>query len=295
MVSVFLRGGLGNQLFQYAAGLYLARRQSTKVTFRTDLLPGQADSIADVSRWPGQLNEFKGTGTIRCWKNQPPSSTHFLSKVLQLLRILGDSAPSLFVRLGILTGERNSALSFSKLPRIWFVDSYCASSTPALNLGEELRKQVTDISNPTPSFLGLVEEAKTLKPIMVHIRLGDYQNLKHLFGEPQYERIVAAVKEVNTDSTPQVWLFTDSPDKTEKGFMDRLGVSRVIGPGDLIRPIENLVLMSKGSALFCSNSTFSWWAAFLMGNEGSVRYPALDDLPNRVFAGDLALEGWRPY
>ena len=295
MITVFLRGGLGNQLFQYSAGLYLARTQDTKVEFRSDLLPSCVDAVAGVSRWPSQLSEFSSNAVVKCWKNQPKGSTHFFSKVLQVIRILSDLAPGVFVRLGLLTGERNSAPNLLGLPKVWLVDSYCSSQVPALGLGDELRKRICEIEEPSTNYLELIREANALRPIIVHIRLGDYRNLKHLYGKPDFSRISSQVREVNIEFKSPVWVFSDSPEDLDAEFRKHMGVSKVLGPKDLLRPIENLVLMSKGSALICSNSTFSWWAAFLMGDHGSVYYPALDGPRVQIFAGDLILEGWRSF
>lgn len=295
MIRVFLRGGLGNQLFQYSAGWYLARKQGTKVDFRTDLLPKTPDAIAGVSRWPSQLGEFKNSAIIRCRKNQPTGSTHLLSKILQLVRMLSDLLPDFFIRIGVLAGEKKSSPNLTKLSRLWLIDSYCSSSLPAVSLGEELRGEIADVTNPTATFLELVKEAKEIEPIVVHIRLGDYRSLKHLYGEPQFARIAVLIREINPDFRRPVWLFSDSPEDLDATIRSDLGVSKVFGPEDLVRPIENLVLMSKGSALICSNSTFSWWAAFLMGDRGSVYYPALQGLPNTIFSGGLVLKGWKAY
>lgn len=294
-MKVFLRGGLGNQLFQYSAGKYLSRKQATEVEFRTDLLPPAADSIAGVSRWPSQLSEFSNNEIVWCKKNQPDGATHVLSKFLQAIRMLGDLFPSLFLRFGLLVGEKNSAPDLSHLPRLWLIDSYCSSSLPARNLGDELRHEITSIKNPSPKFLEHSKEASEVDPIVVHIRLGDYRNLKHLYGEPDFSRIASLLNEVNPAHKEPVWLFSDSPQDIDEKAKKELGVTNVFGPGDLKRPIENMVLMSRGSVLICSNSTFSWWAAFLKGDKGKVYYPESEGLPNRIFSGDLVLDGWKAF
>jgi hypothetical protein len=295
MLRVFIKGGLGNQLFQYAGGLYLARRQKTDVVFHTDLLPEKTDWIGGVSRWPSQLSEFNGTTSVACRRNQPPGSTHLLSKILQLLGKISDLLPGLFVKFGILNGERNTSPTLSNLPKLRLIDSYLASPLPALALGQELRDQILDIESPSVEYLNLSREANSTRPIMIHVRLGDYLNLTKLFGEPQFDRIVDALKEANPEKAFPVWLFSDSPEVLSQSILSELGVSKVIGPEDLVRPIENLVLMSQGAALICSNSTFSWWAAFLMQDSDRVFYPELKNLPNKVFSGDLILKGWRQF
>lgn len=292
---MFLRGGLGNQLFQYAAGVFIARKQGTRVLFRTDLLPAEADSIGLVSRWPNQLSEFRSEGSTNHCKHQPKGSTHLISKVLQLIRVLGDLMPNLLLSFGVLTGERNSAPSFTNLRKLRIVDSYCSSAVPAIELGQELRSQIRDITFPSESYLELANEATNLRPIIVHLRLGDYQNFKHLYGEPQYESIVKVVKFHTHDQKVPVWVFTDSPDRVPDQILNKLGANKVIGPGALSRPIENLVLMSMGSVLICSNSTFSWWAAFLKGESRHVFFPQTAGLPHEIFSRDMLIEGWTSY
>ena len=66
-VSVFLRGGLGNQLFQYSAGLKISRMTGKKLILRTDLLPIQEDKIGGISRWPNQISEFSHLVILSSW------------------------------------------------------------------------------------------------------------------------------------------------------------------------------------------------------------------------------------
>jgi hypothetical protein len=212
-----------------------------------------------------------------------------------VIRLLGDFMPNLFLTFGVLTGERNSAPSFANPRKLRIIDSYCSSAIPAVELGEELRIQIRDITVPSASFLELAKEAINQKPIIVHVRLGDYQNFKHLYGEPQYERIAKVVKFHTQAHKVPVWVFTDSPDRVPEQILAKLGADKVIGPEDLERPIENLVLMSMGSVLICSNSTFSWWAAFLIGESGKVFFPQTAGVPQEIFSRDMVIEGWMPY
>ena len=295
MIRVFLRGGLGNQLFQYTAGVFIGRKQGTNVLFRTDLLPAEADSIGLVSRWPSQLSEFRSEGSVSKLKHQPPGSTHLLSKFMHVLGVFADVFPKLFLALGVLAGQRQFQPSIFQTKNIRLVDSYCSSSIPALYLGEELRDQIRDINAPSEDFLALVQEAQRERPTIVHVRLGDYQNLKHLYGEPQYESISKVIDLCHRSNKSRVWVFTDSPTLISQQVMAKLGADKVIGPENLKRPIENLVLMSMGATLICSNSTFSWWSAFLMGKNGTVFYPKGRGLPHEIFSKDMVIEGWNSF
>lgn len=295
MIKVFLRGGLGNQLFQYSAGVFLSRKLGSRVLFRTDLLPAEADSIGEISRWPNQLSEFRSEVLVDDRRHQPKGATHLVSKLLQIVRTLSDLAPNIFLAFGVLAGERSFSNIFTIPRKVTLVDSYCSSSIPALDLGKGLRNQIRDISNPSASYRELAKQAIRDRPIVIHLRLGDYQHLKHLYGEPHYESIVKLVKHHAKTHRAPVWVFTDSPELVYGQLQAELEADKVIGPKDLERPIENLVLMSMGSVLICSNSTFSWWAAFLIGKSEAVYYPRPVGLPHEIFSGDMVIEGWKAY
>jgi hypothetical protein len=294
-VRVFLRGGLGNQLFQYAAGMFLSRKQNEDLELRHDLLPNAWDSIMDIPRCPVQLDSFRFEGTLCCNKSQPAGKTHFFSKVLQLQRVLADIAPKLFLRMGVLAGETSNSPDFLTLQSVRTLNAYCTSLIPALMLGESLRKQIRDVVNPSPMFLDLSRQASASSPIIVHIRLGDYLKLSHLFGATDYDAISKEIDRVKNSNFAPVWLFTDSPSDLTHGIEQSLGVSRIVGPDTIESPVENLVLMASGSHFIAANSTFSWWAAFLKGEGGHVSFPKTLGSGHNIFSKDMTLKGWRSY
>jgi hypothetical protein len=294
-VEVFLRGGLGNQLFQYAAGHYLADKQNEEAIFRTDLLPVRPDSIANISRWPIQLSDFKFHGTLSSKSNQPYGSTNGFSKFMQAGRLLGDLSPQTMIRLGYLFGETYLPEDYQSLPPIRQINSYCTSAQPAMHLGNLLRNQISSLVRPSREFQDVMAKSERLNPTMVHLRLGDYRGLRNLYGEASLEKLKEVIEATAASSGGPVWLFTDSPEDVGIEFTTQLGISKVLGPNLLPIPVENLIAMSSGANLICANSTFSWWAAFLKGPNGKVFYPEARGTPIRVFKDDLVLWDWKSY
>ena len=294
-IEIFLRGGLGNQLFQYAAGLYLADKQHEEAIFRSDLLPLKADSIANVSRWPIQINAFNFHGTISSKSNQPHGLTNGFSKLMQVGRLIGDYLPQVMTRLGFLAGESYIPDDFSSLPPIRQINSYCSSAQPVKALEDSLRAQITNLVNPSGKFQEIIAESKEMRPTVVHLRLGDYRGLQDLYGTANFDKLRKVIESESCALDGPVWLFTDSPEDVGIELQNRLGVTKIFGPNLLQAPIENMIAMSSGANLFCANSTFSWWAAFLKGPNGNVFYPEATGIPIRVFKGDMVLWDWRCY
>lgn len=294
-VSVFLRGGLGNQLFQYAMGLHVARRQRDQLILRTDLLPLTPDFVANASRWPNQICDFRSEGTFYGCNNQPPGRTNSMSKAMQALRMIGDFAPVQLLKLGIIAGETTKAPDTSKLGGIWLINSYCSSAQPAIELGDDLRAQIQDLVAPTSEFLKTLEESKSANPVIVHLRLGDYKNFPSLYGVLNLTKVKDYLDTIVEVSSTPIWIFTDSPEDVREDAKRLFGDTRILGPDELTSPIENMLIMSSGSQLVCANSTFSWWAAFLMGDDGKVHYPKSKVATVDNFGENMILSGWRAY
>lgn len=291
---VFLRGGLGNQLFQYSTGVHLSQSFGLELEIRADLLPSQPDQIGGISRWPAQISEFEHFGTLTYRSQQPPMGTNLFSKVFQLMRSFGDVAPNVTAMLGWHANETNARI-FPRLPdRVRLINSYAAIKDYAQLNRNILRHQTSTLVSPSRTFLRLRETIEALQPTVLHIRLGDYIGLEHIYGPMRIERFEAGIGRLRPREREQpVWIFTDSPDFIDSKIKKRLGVSRVVAPSCGMSPLENLLLMGKGGALVASNSSFSWWAAFLAKDGHPVVAPCFDSAKaNNFDRKDSSRFGW---
>ena len=119
------------------------------------------------------------------------------------------------------------------------------------------------LKNP-PAWLRKLESySEQENPIVVHVRAGDYKNIAELgiLSPDYFDRAISRAVEINPDS--RIWVFSD-------GFEDAMnllpkkyeGVYRFI-TDDLWNSAAHLEAMRLGKCFVLSNSTFSWWAAFL--------------------------------
>ncbi len=294
-LHVFLRGGLGNQLFQYSTGIAIAQVQDRELVLRGDLLPKSEDSIGGVSRWPSQIADFSHSGRIFTHSNQPVGRTNVFGKWMQIMRLLGDKSPSLVAGLGWLASENGGDPEPLLERPIRLINSYCSAKGLAFSYRDRFRHEITCVTNPSADFEQLTKEIQQSEPVAIHLRQGDYVNLSHIYGTSSLVFLKSALEELGQRvDLRNVWLFTDTPSSTPSVILDYLSPQRVIGPQDLTRPLENLVLMSQSKALVAANSSFSWWAAFLTSPGTPVVAPRFINAPVNNFSSQSELDpNWR--
>ena len=125
-------------------------------------------------------------------------------------------------------------------------------------------------------------------PVALHIRRGDYlinSGNHHNLTDEYYEH---ALKEFDNDR--QVVILTDDPEWALNNSLfedDRFIVSEGNGP------YHDLYLMTQCSDFIISNSTFSWWGAWL-ADKGKVVAPETWFGPNNSHKStrDLYPEHW---
>jgi hypothetical protein len=290
--EIFLRGGLGNQLFQYAFGLQISKIRGVDPVFREDLLPLFEDKIGEVSRWPNQISGFKHSGQLVFRDHQPEGATNLFGKLKQVQRMIGDVALPILLGFGVLASEkRGLPEGTSFLDRVRSVNSYVTSASFAKLNRTQILREVNSIVCPSSTFKSLSLEIEEKLPTVVHLRMGDYLALKDIYGELSVDYLKKALKSVSASNNKPIWLFTQDRKELDSDTLSTLRPEKIIDSSDLPSPLETMALMAKGDGLICSNSTFSWWAAFLKVNNGSVVVPDFAAVVN-VFSESMVMDGW---
>jgi hypothetical protein len=120
----------------------------------------------------------------------------------------------------------------------------------------------------------MAEEITTVKPIVVHVRRGDYLRLRSEFGlvGVDYYKSALDVLLDQLGSRP-IYVFSDSPEIAKSEFSKIQGGLLFVDPPKSSEPAESIVLMSNASAHVLSNSTFAFWGALLNENNPVVIAP----------------------
>lgn len=242
-ITVELHGGLGNQMFQYAAGYALARHHGVKL-------------VLDLRRF--------GEYRLRSYLlDRFPLATHDTLE--------GDNAPALIHkikrRLGFL--QKNDSAVYNE-PHYHFNDNFFSLASDITLKGyfqswkyfdvvrEDIRRQFT-----LAPKAALPKDRVT---VSLHVRRGDYvtdKNAQKVHGvdlEQYYKQSVEMMQTLYGVDITFV-LFSDDPAFIREEFAYLKNV--VVAEGDPAAPEQDIALMATCNHHILANSTFSWWGAWL--------------------------------
>jgi hypothetical protein len=250
MIIVRLRGGLGNQLFEYACGRALALRNGAPL--KLDLTNYRDRSYAERRSY--LLDRFQITA----------SEAGVLELKLahggRIARAATALAPSRRFRTfseGTLRFQPEVAAARGNVYLLgyWQCERYFA------DCADTVRSEFALRGEPQGESLRLLREIEDCESVSVHVRRGDFLTEPgfHACGLEYYqsaaESIATAVR------APHYYVFSDDPAWTKEHFTLQPAV--FVSHNGAGRPEEDLRLMRRCKHHIIANSTFSWWGAWL--------------------------------
>lgn len=249
--------GLGNQLFQYAAGRAVAERTGTRLRLDASYFgiePNRRFELdnfrirAKVVRGPAKSAEFMADHTAEdAWIREHYGAEPLREPHYHYSGVLEQAGPEAFL-IGYWQSERNFAPVAGRLRR----------ELRFKRLGRAARALRREIE-ATPDSVAL------------HVRRGDYAedpDTNRKFGTcpPEYYADAAAViREQRRD--PTFFVFSDDPGWCAEN-LELPGRSRVIS--GCTAAYEDLALIAACEDAITANSSFSWWGAWLGESEHSI-------------------------
>lgn len=261
---VELSGGLGNQLFQYFAGMSL--NNPGKIKFQS--VDKNTKLLIPILKLRG-LPHNSIEKTIEPHRNAGVYSRacRYALRKNKVLRFVTFKLFRVYKSEGVgydvnffLTGKYRRIIgyfqSYRYIPEMIHLDGFI-------------------LNKPSDKLIELMKEVEKVNPTAVHIRGGDYANLSESFGMLSQNYYAAALEEINKLCPGKViWVFTNDLKHTQKILAELdLQVSKILTEDDL-DTIETMILMSHSQRIVISNSTFSWWVAYLRGLNKIVVAPA---------------------
>lgn len=242
-VIVRLRGGLGNQLFQWAAGFSLSRRLGG------ELLLDASEIGANRERIDQRFFELSYFGI----------EAHHPRRTVPRLRWLRNE--SVFREKSFAFDPAFANISEGCELRGYFQSwRYFADDAELLvsilRNGYQLGGRAEDV------LRGLRGQEWTA----VHVRRGDYKNFPEKFlllGRTYFDK---AIKQVQQGKPGPVIVFAEDSEEVSELVPN---AALVVDSSVVNRPGDVMMMMSLSTALVGSNSTLSWWAGLTHLSGGS--------------------------
>jgi hypothetical protein len=260
-ITVRLFGGLGNQLFQYVAGLDSSIKAGLPLKFDFSWINASySQSISDISDFnffSEANNRFKHESSIPKFKTER-LKTKLASKSATAAKFFSLHSPTEpgFINLdGLKQGIKLRGYYQSYL----YYDSLRKNSGP---LDWSLKKASINFENAKREL-----EAKPF--IALHVRGGDYlkkTNIYHKLEKAYYKEALKELKSTLGDI--RVCVFSDDTQYAKKLFYGEPELE--FFSQENLRASEAMLLMSSAQGIIIGNSTFSYWAAMI--NAGDYIY-----------------------
>jgi hypothetical protein len=259
MIIVRLKGGLGNQLFQYALGRTLAKRRLTALRLDTTLIsidPNRRYSLAAwnvraalVTASDRRLFRLYWAIRRRVFRRQPYYRCAFINE---------------------------QAFPYDPnilhTPRMCVLDGYWQSEKYFADVEPLIRREFTLRWEPSAASRQVAQNIRASNSVFLHIRRGDAIHDPRgaaFHGTPApayYDHAVAYIAARVAD--PHFFVFSDEPQWVKQNLdlpyrmtvIDHNPPSNAGAPG---REHEDLWLMSLCRHAILANSSFSWWGAWL--------------------------------
>lgn len=247
-VVVRVTGGVGNQLFQFAAGVALAERLGGRL-----LLDIEAFATDPLRRY--RLNQLRN----------PPQvlSKRELSRLLEP----GWIKRNVFRRRGLRVVQHHQA---SFRPDVLEVDEACYldgywQSLRYFESAKEIIRQKVEFPRELPAVNGLLGQARSERIASVHIRRGDYANVNALrdwHGVLPIRHYFESLQLLDARfGLEGVFVFTDDPEWVGQNFQPDLPLTIVSTLSS--DELDDLAVMRSCRYHVLANSSFSWWGAWL--------------------------------
>ena len=254
MIIVRFRGGLGNQLFQYAAAYSLAVSKGaelksdlytyTKHPYRKYELNNFNVRLPEATR--EEVHRFTGSNFISRYLNK--KNNYF-------------NCPAVFAQ-----PHYHFYDDFFSLPVPIYLSGYWQSEKYFLNTADALRKIFVPANTLDERNADLIATMKSTSSVAIHIRRTDYTGERKglSFFQPMgldyYQRAIEAIdKKIDN---PRYFIFSDDIAWSRQQLKD-LKDATFVDHNTGADSYKDLLVMSACRHQVIANSTFSWWAAWL--------------------------------
>lgn len=295
MIIVSLRGGLGNQMFQYAAGLAAARASGVPLVLDTvylnDRFPRPAFSPRtynlDIFHVQDKMTALSKASAAA------PIPGAWLGIDLALALAEDTFGTRMFLkekRRSVFDPEVVSGAKELFLWGFWQTPKYFKGIEDELRAAFRFRYPLEG------EAVRIAEDIKKNNSVSLHVRRADYVASKYekTYGKTNLSYYEKAVKMIGGKvKDPKFYIFSDDIEWCKKNIKSSFPVEYMERDSEGPKASHHLQLMSLCKHNIIANSTFSWWGAWLNRNPGkTVIAPSVWHFGEEPGEEEIIPHGW---
>ena len=253
-IKIKLTGGLGNQMFQFATGYAIAKKNDLDLSL--DLSWFKRRQVHNGF----ELHKVFDIYSKVSFLNNPASFKEILNKIDKTFHIFNE--PHFHYTRNILNIPKRCFLKGYWQSELYFKD-YTHDIKKIFSLNMQLDKKNSLIAN----------DINYNNSISIHIRRGDFllkKNTEHYVDLSKY--YLKAIEDSSKSfDNPKYFIFSDDPLWVTKNFITNYSHT-VVNLNHGTKSFLDMYLMSLCKSNILANSSFSWWGAWLNNKENKAVY-----------------------
>lgn len=265
MIIVKLMGGMGNQMFQYAAGRRLAIKHKTilklDLTFLLDRTPRENFTYRDYDLDVFNIKEYFASASEI---NRFVQDTGLIDKIKRKLRM----------KVLIQEPHFNFFQPLLSAPRNSYLEGYWQSEKYFKDIEQVIRNEFTLKSDLDYDSKKMADKIISSEAVCLNVRRADYVNnpiLNKVYSVCDLEYYFKCIDYISERvSNPQFFIFSDDIEWCKNNLPINWS-STIVSHKYAGKKFEYyLKLMTLCKHYIIPNSTFAWWAAWLNENPKKI-------------------------
>ena len=282
-------GGLGNQMFQYAAGRALSLERGLPLRLDLSGFAGyglhHGFLLKTLLDCPVEVATQSDVRNILGW--QYPASVR---------RLLMRPQFAAFRRKGFVVEPYfHYWPGIKKVPNACYLAGYWQTEKYFLDVAHHIRRDFTFKSPLMGMNAELSQQIVKVNSVSLHVRRGDYvsnDKNKAVYGTCSLEYYRCAIQYIaERVDRPKLFIFSDDPTWV-KGNLQLDFPCHYVEHNQGVESYNDMRLMSMCKHHVIANSSFSWWGAWLNENPGKIVIAPRNWFVNGNKAEDLIPKGW---
>jgi hypothetical protein len=272
LIIIRIKGGLGNQLNQYATALSLAYKYNGRIKLELsffDIEEHASDFGLKYLNFNYDVSNQREISKLVAFKQGRANSLEKL--VYGIKNQYFKKIKKTFIEDGF--GYKPSRSILDAKPPV-FIDGWCQKEAYFHSIRNQLKiiyKPKRELSGSAKKYLKTI---KSTNSVSIHIRRGDYlkNNTFKTLSLSYYKKGIEIIKQNVVQ--PEFYLFSDDLEWVKQKFswLSNSTIVEIIedeGKGNPVF-IEDFTLMKYCKFNIIANSSFSWWASYLNENHSNL-------------------------